>query len=380
MNKGYTYKTNKASDHQYKIEVEVEPVRVKDAYEEALKELGKDVKVQGFRAGKAPRAMIEAKIGNDAFSHAIRHLLSDIAIEIVDEEKLNPVTPLDYSVEKASVDGNVAFSFTFTNYPEVKIAELSNVQVEREVSEVLDEDIDKVIANLRDQSKKDKKDKKEEKGDKNSEEKNDEKEVELTDKEVKGLGFEGVGTIDELRALVRERLADIKSQEPQARFEQEVIEKVIEVSDIPLPKALLDRQVEMLMDSYMSKIKELDVKPEEFLQAQGLTMDSLRKQKEEQAMKQLKSEILLNEIAKKYEISPASTDIEAQLNAITDPELRAKYDTYEGRRYILSALLQQRSMAKLLSEVKIVDKKATDKKKVDTGKKAEKAKKTDAKK
>jgi len=348
MEKGYTYKINKDKDYLYKIEVEVEPSRVKDAYNEALEELGKDVKVQGFRPGKAPKAMVEAKVGNDAFSHSIRHLLSDIAIEIVDSEKLNPVTPLDYSVEKASVDGNVAFSFSFTNYPEVNLADLSKLTVEKPDHTVSEEDIDKVIENLRNTESEKNKDKKEEKRD---ERKKDKKTAELTDAEVKTLGFEGVATVAELRKMISERLQDIQGQEQQARFEQSALEAAIKASDIQVPQALIERQTEQLVEAYMAKIKDLDVKPEEFLQAQGLTAEALKKQKEDQALKQLKAEILLNEIAKKYEIAPSATEIDAQINSISDPKIRAQYDTYEGRRYILSALLQQRSMQKLLSEI-----------------------------
>jgi FKBP-type peptidyl-prolyl cis-trans isomerase (trigger factor) len=289
MEKGYTYKINKEKDYLYKVEVEVEPSRVKEAYTEALKELGKDVKIQGFRPGKAPAAMIEAKVGNEAFSHSIRHLLSDIAVEIVDSEKLNPVTPLDYSVEKASVDGNVAFSFSFTNYPEVKLADLSKLTVEKPDNAVSEEDIDKVIANLRNaenEKNKGKKDETKEEKDKEAKkisgkgtEKKDKKTTELTDAEVKTLGFEGVTTVAELRKMISERLQDIQGQEQQARFEQSALEVAIKASDIQVPQALIDRQAEQLVEAYMAKIKDLDVKPEEFLQAQGLTKESLKKQK-----------------------------------------------------------------------------------------------------
>lgn len=359
MSKGYTYKIIKEKDYLYKVEVEVEPARVQTAYNEALEELGKDVKIQGFRPGKAPKAMVEAKVGNDAFSHSIRHLLSDVAIEIVDSEKLNPVTPLDYSVEKASVDGNVAFSFSFTNYPEVKLADLSKLTVEKPDNSVSEEDIDKVISNLRSAEEDKKKGGEEKKVSKKSTEKKEQKADKLTDEDVKTLGFEGVTTVTQLRKMIAERLQDIQGQEGQARFEQSALEAAIKESDIPVPQALIDRQTQQLVEAYMAKIKDLDVKPEEFLQAQGLTAETLKKQKEDQALKQLKAEILLNEIAKKYEIAPAATEIDAQINSITDPEVRAQYDTYEGRRYILSALLQQRSMQKLLSEVKTTSVKNT---------------------
>lgn len=67
--------------------------------------------------------------------------------------------------------------------------------------------------------------------------------------------------------------------------------------------------------------------------------------------------MLLNEIARKYELIPEAAEVDAEIASITDENTRAQLQTSSGRRFVLATLLQQRSFNKLLDLVKASQKK-----------------------
>jgi FKBP-type peptidyl-prolyl cis-trans isomerase (trigger factor) len=102
-----------------------------------------------------------------------------------------------------------------------------------------------------------------------------------------------------------------------------------------------------LAHEYLHRIEDLNVDVDDFLKAQGLDRDKLAEQKTEEAKQKLQAEILLNQIAKEHELFPKIGAIQAEIEAITDPESRARLDTDAGRRYILSVMINRNSIDQL---------------------------------
>jgi len=73
------------------LDVEVGPERVKKAFDRAYKELGKSVRIRGFRPGKAPRSMLERMYGASLAEELERQLVSETLPEAVQETGLVPV-------------------------------------------------------------------------------------------------------------------------------------------------------------------------------------------------------------------------------------------------------------------------------------------------
>lgn len=327
MANNYTYKVSKEKDSLIKVTVQADTTLYAKSKERAYHKLAEKVKIPGFRPGNAPRAKVEARIGNDLFSETIKILLSETAAEIVDEEKLNPVTPLDYDITKAS-DAGVEFVFTFTQYPEVKLGDLTKLKLQVKDEEVTDKEIDDVIKNLFPR-------------------KEGETQTEITAEMIKSVGIDGVSDIQGLRKEVASRLTDLKYQQAESAAMEQVIADAVKLSKIELPAVLIEQTVTRLVDDYIAKIESLNMNVDEFLAAQSKDMEKLRAEKEAEAKSQLARELLLTEITRHYKLMPTAEDIEHELSHIDDPEARSKYDNYEGRRYITSVLIQRRSLAKL---------------------------------
>jgi trigger factor len=175
----------------------------------------------------------------------------------------------------------------------------------------------------------------------------EEKPVEVTDEMAKELGVEGVKTVKELEERIRTQLTTMKENEAESKYETELLQAAVKLSNVPLPDALVDQQAAYLVDDYLARVSQLGVDIDGFLQAQGTSIEQIRDQKRDQAKQKLAQELVMNEIVKKYELTPEPEEIEKEINSIADPEVRNSYDNYQGRRYVLSVLIQRNSVQKL---------------------------------
>jgi FKBP-type peptidyl-prolyl cis-trans isomerase (trigger factor) len=343
MAAGYTYKIQKGKDYKVDVEVEITPERFHQLIDSTYERLAKDVKLPGFRGGKAPRAQIEAKLGTQLLSETVKDAVPVIASEIVDGEKLSPITTLEYDVKEVGPTGIVKFSFSFTSYPEIKLGDLSKIKVPAPSFEVTEKDMQEVMGRLFKQPSHD--------HDHDHSDPNhvheEEKPVEVTDEMAKELGVEGVKTVKELEERIRTQLTTMKENEAESKYETELLQAAVKLSNVPLPDALVDQQAAYLVDDYLARVSQLGVDIDGFLQAQGTSIEQIRDQKRDQAKQKLAQELVMNEIVKKYELTPEPEEIEKEINSIADPEVRNSYDNYQGRRYVLSVLIQRNSVQKL---------------------------------
>lgn len=96
-----------------KLSVEVEPKRVKQALDAAARELAKQVNIPGFRPGKAPRRLLEQRLGDGVVAQqAMDDVLSDYYAEAIQAEGLEPVAQPEVEVD--SFDETEGCRFTAT--------------------------------------------------------------------------------------------------------------------------------------------------------------------------------------------------------------------------------------------------------------------------
>ncbi len=98
--------------------------------------------IHGFRKGKAPRAIIEANYGKDVFwNDALDLLLPEIYEKAIEELKLEPVSRPKVDVEEMIEEGkDIEVKFEVETYPDIELADYSNIEVE-ELSNEVDEEI-----------------------------------------------------------------------------------------------------------------------------------------------------------------------------------------------------------------------------------------------
>jgi trigger factor len=135
-----------------RINVVVEPDELRPAIDRTARRLSREVRVPGFRKGKVPRQVIEARIGRDALlAEAIeQEAVPEFYAKAIEEHGVQPLTraqvdPPDYA------DGQpLEFSATFEVKPEIDLPPYRGVEVERPALDITDEHVDAQLERLRD--------------------------------------------------------------------------------------------------------------------------------------------------------------------------------------------------------------------------------------
>lgn len=141
--------TTRGLERRMKVQVPAE--RVEREVEDRLKSLSKRAKIDGFRPGKVPLTVVKQRFGDQVRSEVVTDLLQSSFNEALAQQKLNPAGGPRIDSVNAAPGKDLEFTAMFEVYPEVKLAGLDGIKLERPVAEVTSEDIEAMVDNLRHQ-------------------------------------------------------------------------------------------------------------------------------------------------------------------------------------------------------------------------------------
>jgi len=135
-----------------KLVIEVPAAEFEAAIEKAYQKNKNKMNIQGFRKGKAPRALIEKMYGAGVFyEEAANSLIPDAYSAAAKESGLEIVSRPDIDVTQIEKGKDFIFTATFAVKPEVKLGAYKGVEVEAVKVEVSDEEVAADLENARQQ-------------------------------------------------------------------------------------------------------------------------------------------------------------------------------------------------------------------------------------
>lgn len=125
--------------------------QINDAKKTAARKLASEVKIHGFRPGKAPLPVIEATVGADRVRReAIDGLVPTVLTEVITEEDLQPaVTPELETLD--DIDGGVEVGVRITLWPKIDLPNYKDRRIEVTNPAVTDEDLDAQVTRMLEQ-------------------------------------------------------------------------------------------------------------------------------------------------------------------------------------------------------------------------------------
>jgi trigger factor len=133
-----------------KLTVEVEPKRVKQALDRAARELAKQVAIPGFRPGKAPRRLLEQRLGEGIIAQtAMENSISDYYVEALREESLDPVAQPEVNVEHFDEQAGCSFTATVEIRPTFEAPDHTGISVSFPEWDLDDAAVDEQLEALR---------------------------------------------------------------------------------------------------------------------------------------------------------------------------------------------------------------------------------------
>ncbi|MCS2610528.1 trigger factor [Halomonas dongshanensis] len=140
------------SQIERRITIQVPAAEIDEAVSARLKDTAKNIRLNGFRKGRVPMAVVHQRYGKDVRNEVVGEVMRERYVRAITDEGLNPAgfPHIDATVNESGKD--LEFVATMEVYPEIELASIEGTSVERPVVEITDADIDEMIETLRKQN------------------------------------------------------------------------------------------------------------------------------------------------------------------------------------------------------------------------------------
>ena len=139
--------------NRVRLSIEVDAAEVDDAMADTVRRLARQVRVPGFRPGKVPRQVLEARLGGAAAlrQQAVSDLLPDLYARAVADTAVDPIAAPELDVHGAEGPGPLTVDAVVEVRPTVSVAGYQGLQVTLPAVGVSDDEIERQVDRLRNQ-------------------------------------------------------------------------------------------------------------------------------------------------------------------------------------------------------------------------------------
>lgn len=128
-------------------------------------------------------------------------------------------------------------------------------------------------------------------------------------------------TLEELKKSIEKKLKDNADAEAVHKQEQEIIEKVTDNATVDIPEVLVKRQVEDFLKDFEYRLSYQGLKLDDYVKYMGTTVEQMKKDKEEDAKKTVKTRLVLEELIIKEKLDVTEEDILNKYNENKDKKV-----------------------------------------------------------
>ena len=134
---------------------------------------------------------------------------------------------------------------------------------------------------------------------------------EITDEFIK----ESVGaeSVEAYKTETKARLEKMNADRAERELEDEIVKKITETSDMEIPDALIENQIDRMVQEMEYRMSYQGLKLDDYLKYTGKTMEQFRKDYETQATELVKSQLVIEELIEREEIVATDEEVEKRV-------------------------------------------------------------------
>jgi trigger factor len=368
--------------NKVKLSVEIDEEELESAVDETVRRLQREVNMPGFRPGRVPRRLLEARLGGKAIrEEVIRHALPDYYAQAVEEAALDTIAAPEIDITAGEDEGPLAFDAVVEVRPKVSIAGYEGLVVTVPSPEATEEEVEAQLDRMRQQF---------------AELRDVERpatdgdvvtvDVQATrdgqpvedlatsdfvyevgtgmlaegaDEALRGAkagdileidGAEAPGgaarlkilvkqvrekilpaadddwasdasefeTLAELRDDIRGRMTGLKRLQARIALREQSIEALAALVAEDVPAALVDEETIRVRDRFLQQLAESRIALEQYLEATGRTPDELVEEFRSKAADQARADLALRALAEAQELSVTDDDLAAEMARLAE--------------------------------------------------------------
>ena len=266
----------KLDANRWELKFEVPRERVAKKFDKIYEELGKVVKVKGFRQGKIPRHILESQHNKLAREEVMKELIPEVYHEGLEKEKIKPID-LPEILDVNLNEGKVTFTAKLDVKPEVKISDYKKIKVTRKSSTVTTEELNKTLEFFK-------------KG------QGEGKEVTIDDAFAHGLGFP---SLEEFTKSLTRQLEIDKDRHNKMDVEDQVAEHLLKKAKLTTPASMVKKQLAHRLEDIRRRLASQGLSPEEIKKKEAEILLQL----EGSVEKDIRIYLILDKIAEQESIA-----------------------------------------------------------------------------
>ncbi|PIP86460.1 hypothetical protein COV42_01570 [Candidatus Campbellbacteria bacterium CG11_big_fil_rev_8_21_14_0_20_44_21] len=269
---------------------------------QALKKLGANLRVPGFREGHLPEKIILGKVGEANLLKEMAELaLSKTYPQIIIQNKIDPIEKPNVSITKLARGNPLGFKMRLAVMPEIKLPDYQEIAEEifskKETFEATKEDKENLIGELLESQKEE-----------------DGKKSELSDEFVKNLG--DFKNLEDFNKKIEEGIKKEKEFRDREKKRLRLMEEIIAKTELGLPDIITESELQKMIAGFKADIERVGLKTDGYLKESGKTEDDLRKEWRGEAEKRAKGRLILNKIAITESLVANEKEIEHEVEHI----------------------------------------------------------------
>ena len=300
----------------------------KATQEKALDKLAKNVKIDGFRPGKAPAAMVRARVSKaSVLEEATDMILQTKFVEILTEANVEPVAQPALSVQKVDADelevqifvDGVAFEGgKGENYPlEIGSGSFIPGFEDQVIGMTVDKEQDIVVTFPEDYGAADLAGK--EATFKVTVHEIKEKHLpEIDDELAKDVNIDGVETLDQLKDHIKANIKTRKESENENKFMDDLYKAIVASSKVEDSDALLEQEQGLMLQEVEQNLQRQGLNFEVYQQFTGKSKDDIKEDIKPQAEERVKLNAILAAIIEEEKLAVSDEELETELKTIAE--------------------------------------------------------------
>ncbi len=406
MNRVMATQVEELPDNKVRLTVEVPQADLRHAVEHATHDLAESVKVPGFRKGKVPAQVLQARIGRERiFTEAVESHIGGWFLNAAASTRIRPVAAPEYDYDlPSSEDDEFQFTATVSVQPKPEPADWTALEVPYAEPDVPEELVDQELEGLResvaqlapvenrsartgdvlvidalDESGEGQRDLVVELGSGRLVEEIERTLTGTSAGETKDVEFETDGsttkatvevkevkekvlpplddelarassefdTLDELRADIERRIREVLEEEAETQFRAAAVDALVAASNVQVGGPLVEARTRELLNGLGRSLESRGISAETYFQLSGQTAEELVQRMGQEAALSVARELVLEAVADKLGLEVSDAEIDELVReqaelAGDDPDDAVRGVFESGRHEVLRADLRLR--------------------------------------
>jgi len=336
--------SQKREGNRVVIEVEEQYSEFEKALDQALTQAGREIKLPGFRHGKAPKDLVERAVSREVLeARAAQGLVADLYPRVLEEAKTDPVDYPKVEILEQEKGKPFVFKVSVDVYPLVKLGKYKGLKVDKINAEISGADVERILGNLQERLAAAGPDGKKEL-------------MPLDDEFAKKVSQHQ--TLAELKDEVQGAMQRERTAEAEADVRNKLISAVSSEAQVDIPPGMIDREVEIMLDELRGSLAQSALTLEDYLKGIKKEEKALRDELRKSAEIRVKGKVVLREVAEAEKMKISGEEMTEEIKRLAAEAGKSAEELEKGldnvaRRFIEDYMLRRKALDLLIEKAKI---------------------------